>query len=231
MDSIEKISRHCEEVLNLSSAELSDEYYYQSLPLCVIDAVYSIGVRYSSTKQTVIRYCDYFNLKEIRDDKSAIPVQDEQQPISQFIEKMSNLGIERFTYEVFKNRQRTSTTNGILKSQAVYKFANALREQGVDYFQDVSKLTDNTEFESKIRDIPGQRSGISLKYFYMLAGFDNFIKPDRMVVRFLEETLEKKIEINQAQELLIKVTESLKNKYININPRLLDHEIWKYETR
>ena len=34
-------------VLSLEHARLGEEYFYQSLPLCVIDAVFSIGVRYS----------------------------------------------------------------------------------------------------------------------------------------------------------------------------------------
>jgi len=48
---------YCEEVLNLKNARLSDSYYYSSLPLCILDAVYSIGVRYTSTKNAVLRYC------------------------------------------------------------------------------------------------------------------------------------------------------------------------------
>jgi hypothetical protein len=29
--------------LKLSNARLGDEYYYSSLPLCVVDAIFSIG--------------------------------------------------------------------------------------------------------------------------------------------------------------------------------------------
>ncbi|MGP7818521.1 hypothetical protein [Niallia sp. 01092] len=39
-----KISKFCEEVLELENATLPDEYYYTSVPLCVIDSVFSIGV-------------------------------------------------------------------------------------------------------------------------------------------------------------------------------------------
>ena len=45
---------------DLSSADLTlpDEYRYASLPLCVIDAVYSIGVTYEVTRRTVTRWCE-----------------------------------------------------------------------------------------------------------------------------------------------------------------------------
>jgi hypothetical protein len=49
------IAEYARKVLPLSSAKLSEEYFYQSLPLCIIDAVFSIGVKYDSTREVVIR--------------------------------------------------------------------------------------------------------------------------------------------------------------------------------
>ncbi len=68
-EEIKKLSEYCDRVLDLKNARLGDEYFYQSLPLCIIDAVFSIGVKYEGTRRTVIRYCDYFNLQRIREDK------------------------------------------------------------------------------------------------------------------------------------------------------------------
>jgi hypothetical protein len=42
----EKVALHCQSVLNFKKANLSTEYSYNNLSLCVIDAVWSIGVRY-----------------------------------------------------------------------------------------------------------------------------------------------------------------------------------------
>jgi len=42
----------------LESARLDDEYEYASVPLYVIDAVFSIGVRYEAARQTVVKFCD-----------------------------------------------------------------------------------------------------------------------------------------------------------------------------
>jgi hypothetical protein len=41
--------------INLHELELSEAFYYSSLPQCVIDAVYSISARYSATTKSLIR--------------------------------------------------------------------------------------------------------------------------------------------------------------------------------
>ena len=227
MSDIKIIASYCEENLNLDDLELSEGYYYQSLPLCVIDAVFSIGVKYESTRNTVIKYCDYFNLKRIRDTKESFPKKEEQESISDFINKLIYLGTKVFSEEVFKNKQRTSATNGILKAEAVLHFANLLKDFELEYLQDVHKIMYNDEFENKIKLIPGQKSGISLNYFFMLCGSNEFIKPDRMVLRFLEGILKRKVGIEEAQIILKSVSENLKEKYSDITPRKLDHTIWK----
>lgn len=63
----------------------------------------------------------------------------------------------------------------------------------------------------------------------MLIGSNELVKPDRMILRFLKRCIGKEVRIEEAQLLLSNASELLKNKYENMNPRLLDHEIWKYE--
>lgn len=226
---IGKIVKHCQKVLNLSNARLSDEYFYQSLPLCVIDAVYSIGARYEATRQVVTRYCNYFKLQRIRHNKRHIPPRDTQESIEEFLEKMNNLGIEKFTNDIFANKQRTSTRSGILKSEAVLKFTRVLKGCSVNYLQDVPKIISDTNFEREIKSIPGQGSGISLRYFFMLSGSNDFIKPDRMISRFLENILGRHVNPQEAQSLLLQASNILKFKYPNLTSRLLDHTIWNYQ--
>ncbi|MTI65483.1 MAG: hypothetical protein FH753_02670 [Firmicutes bacterium] len=227
LNNIESIIKRVESVIDLSSAKLSEEYFYQSLPLCIIDSVFSIGVTYTSTRNTVLRYCKYFDLKVYR-EYYELPTIEKQESISQLIQKMKKIGTKRFAWEIFKNRQRTSSRNGILKSEAVLKFAEVLNSYEVEYFQDINKIINSSEFEERIKKIPGQKSGISLKYFFMLIGSNDLIKPDRMVLGFLKNCMGKEVKLEEAQILLSEASELLKDKYENMNPRLLDHEIWKY---
>lgn len=48
-----KLADACERIFSLNTVELSEAYYYDSLPLCIIDAVFSIGVRYIGVQNTV----------------------------------------------------------------------------------------------------------------------------------------------------------------------------------
>jgi len=231
MDSrdVKRIVKYCDQVLDLNNARLSDEYFYQSLSLCVIDAVYSTGVRYEAVRQVVHKYCAYFSLRRVRENRSSIPPKETQESTADFLRKMHDSGIEKFTREIFCNKQRTSTRNGILKSEAVFKFAMILKKYDINYLQDVSKIISDASFEREVKSIPGQRTGTSLRYFFMLSGNDDLVKPDRMILRFLECALQRPINPNEALSLLVEATRELKCKYSHLVPRLLDHEIWKYQ--
>jgi hypothetical protein len=169
------LANFCSENLRLDGARLANEYFYQSLPMCVIDAVYSIGVRYEGVQNVVKRYCDYFGLREFRQSRDCLPPTSDQQPLTVQIESMNKLGIEKFTQDVFQNRQRTSSRGGILKSEAVFHFSTVLHEHGIRFLQDVPAMVMNARLGSKLRQIAGQGSGISIRYFFMLAGSESLI--------------------------------------------------------
>lgn len=222
------LAHYCERVLDLAKEALPPEYHYQSLPLCVIDAVFSIGVRYESTRNVVKRYADYFGLPLFSDNRQELISMNDQESISDFVEKMEKHGIEFFTTEIFCNRQRTSSRNGILKTEAVYRFAQTLKAFRVNYLQDVPKVLTDASFEESIRTIPGQSSGTSLTYFFMLSGSENLIKPDRMVLRFINEAIGIAVNLTQAQGLIRDACSILQTQHPCLTPRLLDYLIWEH---
>lgn len=223
------IAAHAEKVLPLAAAQLGDEYFYQSLPLCVIDAVYSIGVRYEGVRNTINRYCAHFNVKRTRTPRNILPHRHEQESVSNFCERSEKYGPCAMAVEIFRNRQRTSPRNGILKAEGAYLFATVLRKHGIEHLQDIETALHSHELEKAILAIPGQTSGISLQYFFMLSGSDDLIKPDRMILAFLKGILGKPVSPSEAQQLLTASTAQLRDTYPYLTPRLLDHEIWKYQ--
>ena len=168
----------------LKPLPLPKEFFYASLPLCVIDAVFSIGVTYTSTRNTVIRFAE-------RQGWALGPVRDRargEKTLSDLLACFSGLSPEAAADQLFGNRQRTSTQSGILKAEAVQRFALALQEVGIEDFADLTEER-LVAAESSVRQIPGQKSGISFDYFRMLAGDDDRIKPDRMVQRVIAEAI------------------------------------------
>lgn len=222
------IANYARDVLPLATASLGEEYFYQSLPLCVIDAVFSIGIRYSGVKRVVARYCKYTNQKRIRRKDQISPIED-QEAISVFCDRFKKVSPEEMADLFYQSRQRTSTRSGILKADAVYRFALCLHAYHVDYFQDLRRVLDDRHFEADIKRIPGQASGISLQYFWMLAGSDKLIKPDRMVLRFLEKALGRQVSVEEAVLCLKAACRQLIGDYPKLTPRLLDHEVWKFQ--
>lgn len=230
MSEVELIAARANSVLALAHAKLTDDYYYNSLPLCVIDAVYSIGIRYDIVRRIVSDYCDYVKLLKVRPSRQFLPPVVEQQSVSQLLKMYAAKGDEAMATEVFRSRHRTSTRSGVLKATAVRQFALALQLHDIEHLQDVPKAMMNKALEADVRKIPGQSSGISLQYFWMLAGSDDLIKPDRMIIRFLEATLRRdRIQLAEAQVLLAAACDKLRPQYPNLTPRLLDYEIWKYQ--
>jgi hypothetical protein len=116
-----------------------------------------------------------------------------------------------------------------LKSEAVLRFSQVLQSFGVEYLQDVGKIIGDPAFEQQIQNVPGQASGISLRYFYMLVGTDSFIKPDRMIVRFIQTAINKTFSVQQSHDSIVGACKLLAVKQPNLTPRLLDNLIWRYQ--
>ena len=224
---ITKIADYTKNNIDIGNYKLDPEFYYQSLPFCVIDSIYSIGVRYETVKKTVNNFCEYNNLKVFREDIASIPEKNSQYSVSDFINIFGKTDFDELATSVFKNKQRTSSVSGILKAEAVMHFLRELSNEGINYFQDLENISPN--FESKIKEIKGQKSGISLQYFYMLAGNDKLIKPDRMVIRYIESIVKQQIPQKYCQIILEKISLKLEVSGINISPRALDNAIWNYQ--
>lgn len=212
----------------LANQTLSSEYYYNSLTLCVIDAIFSIGVKYESVKNVIDRYCQYFGIQKLRQNVNIYPSTQSQEKITDLIDRYEKLGEEFMRKHVYCNNQRTSTTNGFTKAQAVLEFCRVLNSYNVEYFQDLQNIVNNPDFDEEIKKIPGQKSGISLSYFFMLAGDDQLIKPDRMIIRFLIETTGIEYTPHDAALIIKKLCQHLSSHYPSMTPRLLDHVIWNY---
>ena len=199
---------------------MCDSDYYS-----IIDAVFSIGVKYTSTQNVVKNYCTYYGLREYNTKQDN---DGDTHTISQLVEHIESMGIEKSADVVFRNHQRTSSRNGILKTDAVLRFARILQKYGVETLADITAKGIPYKAEEEILRIPGQRSGLSLRYFYMLSGDDSQAKPDRHVLRFLKEHTGCDYTIQQAQDVLGNTVELLKGKYPHLTVRLLDYSIWDY---
>ncbi|MBB6055371.1 hypothetical protein [Tolumonas osonensis] len=218
------VAKHFESSIDVGRYTLTEEYDYSCIPLCVIDSVFSIGIRYTNVINIVGRVCKKMNItkaynKEMQSSATT----------SWFIEQIEGKTPEELADSLFESRHRTSPNNGILKADATVRFMRVLKQFGVEHLEDVHKVGDSAAFERAIKAIPGQTSGICLKYFLMLAGDNELIKPDRMIIRFLESALNRPVNLNEAVTLVRQACDELKKKYDFMTPKILDNLIWQYQ--
>ena len=232
MTSVPPVARLADyiEQTELNVPKLAAEYRYASLPLCVVDAVFSIGVRYTSTQKVVSNLCEFAGWTRFatsREDRGA-----GEYGISDLNLMFDEFGVEGMVERAFQNRQRTSSRSGILKAEAVLLFCRALIEAGINDFPDIH--AERREYaEAIILGLPGQSSGIAFDYFMMLAGDDNLIKPDRMVQRYVGHALDLDSvpQPRQAAILVRLAAKELHNRGQLWTPLSLDHAIWKHQSR
>ena len=219
---------HISKNIDITNLKMSKEAYYNSIVFCIIDAIYSINAKYASTKNTVMRYCQGNKLERYR-KYGSLPVGIENEhTINDFKDFVCGECYEGLANSVFNNRQRTSTRSGILKAQAVCEFAEILHYNEINCFSDIPKMYGNPQIGEQVKGITGQASGLSLSYFYMLTGSDDFIKADRHILNFIYEATGQRVSKQQAEILFAECVERLKDRNPDINCRSLDHAVWRY---
>ncbi|MDP7701392.1 hypothetical protein [Mycobacterium sp. TY815] len=162
------------------------ELRWVSLSLCIVDAVWSIGANYDTVVVPMVRerVAQALGVESPTALAAGFRAKD---PTS--LQKLKELGLDRLTE--LTNRQRTSTRSGILKSEAVLEHCRIFRHHEIETLeQAIALMEDDSRFaqvDKALRAIPGEgRYGIRRNYLWMVLGNDDLIKPDRMVLRWLE---------------------------------------------
>ena len=216
--------------LPLANAKLSKAYYYQSLPFCIIDSIFSLGVKYSQVEKVVRNFSAYSQWSLFREFGSDFPPQTNQKYVSDLLDFYSTTNspeIDLFDNRCFANP--SSKNGGVLKASLVGQFAAVLKGEGIETFQDLRAFANQEVVDEKLSCLPALKSKVAIRYFRMLAGDDEQVKPDRMVLRFIAEATGKNVTPDVAALLIQESCNILKSTFPALSPRLLDHEIWKYQ--
>lgn len=194
---------------------------YASCALAIIDAVWSIGVRYQGVQNVVERY------RRLRLGQGADAERDTPLDLVRLIDAVG--GPEAFA-DAVRNRQRTSSRSGILKAEAVYREAQILVDDGIETPGDLRGAPSERleRVGGRWRSVTGQGSGISLDYFLMLNGLPG-VKADRWIRRFVAKALELPNELAVSVERAGVVTRAVAER-LGVDERVLDYRIWRHES-
>src|SRR5271165_1663232 len=170
-EDLDLLMRHIGATIDLTKAAQGPPSYWVSLPLCVIDAVWSIQAKYETQVVPLIRRFCRSNTPKWEEETASKPLNDIGPTLREFCDVLEARLKNGYTYEtLFDNCQRTSSRSGILKAEAVHRFAKALLASGINKFSDARDHGKVDQAEKKVKEIPGQGSGITFTYFLMQAG-------------------------------------------------------------
>ena len=201
---------------------------WTSLTYCVLDAVWSIGARYDSVVVPLVG-----RVAAARGDSEPSVVPERLGKSDPFpLDELLATYPDPDALVAITNRQRTSTRGGILKADAALRYAGVLRDHGVTQRADVSALAGDVERSDQVdralARVPGD--GVRRGYLWMLAGSDDIVKPDRMVLRFLARH-GCPATPSEARVVLAKLADDLSEPCRPVTPWMVDHAIWKAQRR
>jgi len=145
---------------DLSIPMPAGEYEYSALPLCVTDAVFSLGVRYESTERTVRELCERYGWEMSR---AAASVELTIGDFLKILQPYENRW-EEMARDVFRNHQRTSSKSGILKCEAVYKVGTIFQRfcaETIALFRHMLDSGLHDDLRRAFTAVRGQGSGLS----------------------------------------------------------------------
>ena len=160
----------------------SPEGYRSSLALCVMDSIWSLGIRYQTVEKVLDRYLKVRGFAGLEEVQSCLD--GPRALLDWCLALESPQGHSEAFAAAVQNWNRTSSTNGVLKAEAVLQACRLLDSMRIDSTQDLLAQSDVVEPRWR-SEVKGQASGISWRYLLMLAG-QSGVKPDRMVRRFMQ---------------------------------------------
>ncbi|XAS73387.1 hypothetical protein VUN82_05970 [Micrococcaceae bacterium Sec5.1] len=219
-----KLTEVCRTIFEDESTWIEADGYPDSLALCIIDSIFSTGAHYSSVVNVVTAY------RAMRRAQGGDPNTD---GVQELLTSFEAVGGSSGWAEAVNNRKPAHTRAGApLKAEVVYRAALALASLEGGAVEAAANV--RTEFHGdpdlkRIKKawlrLPSQSSGVTFNYLLILVGLQS-VKPDRMVIRFIEEHADldgRQITPKEAAGLIAHVAELYPTQ-----ARKLDHVIWRH---
>lgn len=209
---------YCYNNLNLTEGMT---YNYKSLPICIVDCVYSLRAKYYAVTVPIVkRYADVY----LNGDMNSA-----EDTLSSFIQHVEDIGLQGFADKVVKNHQKLG--GHIPKEEVCYKLAQYLKYLHIETIEDFQNFEAQELLEIVIRAVKGLGDA-GTNYLFMLAGDANRCKPDVHIHHCIKDACGNDISNEECQELFADAVAILREQYPNLTVRNLDGIIWrKYQAQ
>ena len=215
-----QVAQACVELIGLPD-RYAAPLGYDGLALAIIDAIWSMGVRYQGVANVLDEYRGWTS--------ATFGCSAALRTSNELLDDIAHVGGPAgFATDVVHNLQRTSTRGGVLKSAAVAGACAALVESEVLTADNLRKRAFDDVLRKRWLAVHGQGSGISWRYALMNVKVED-LKPDRMICRFVAQSLHRRsVSPENAHDEVLAAYELLLPDNPRLTLRALDHEIWEF---
>ncbi len=191
-------------------------YCYQSLPVCVVDCVYSLRARYNSVTVPIVeRYAN----KYMNGDKTSA----DDDSLTGFIDHLTVPGLKSFADNIARNHQ---ILGRVPKEEVCLNIAEVLQGLGIETFKDFQDYPSREKLAETIKTVKGMGNA-GVNYLFMLTGDDNKSKPDVHIHHCMEESCGEDVSDKECQQIIKETVDILKEEFPNLTVRKLDGVIWR----
>lgn len=210
-----QFAAYCERNFDLEGEE---DYNYRSLPVCIIDCVYSLRTHYCVAELVVDRYAEaYMN------GNSSNP----SDTITMFLQRIDeNGGPQKFAANVLKNNQKLGGKAAIPKEDVCFQLAQYLKYLHIDTLEDFRNFESQELLEIVVRSVKGMGDA-GVNYLFMLAGDPCRCKPDVHIHQCIKDACGCDLSNEECQELFTDAVFYLSEKHPKLTVRCLDGIIWR----
>lgn len=198
---------------------------YADISLALVDAVYSIQMRYQAVRRVVAAYAK-------ASDTPDQPLAARDSPgwrergLGHLLDMSSGLAGTALADRLFAGSR--SKTRGRLKADVCVDVAGRLVDAGVSVADDLQETIADPAVRSAWTGADGL-AWVTWRYFCSLNGIDGF-KPDVMLVRFVSKSLGRPVSASETEQLLVQALEPLRQDHPGLTARMLDHTLWRFES-
>lgn len=196
----------------------TENYNYPSLPICLIDCVYSLRAKYVVVTSPIVeRYKEFVKQQGL---------DLENDTISKFLENIECTGgIQKFGHEILKSQSKLGGSAKIPKEQVVYKIAEYLRTLKVETMQDFQNFENQELLSVVLFGVRGFKTA-GVNYLFMLCGDSDRCKPDTHVHHAIKDACNQDVSDEECQEVFADAVTILRKNYPTLTVRQLDGIIW-----
>jgi hypothetical protein len=205
--------------------EFVDPPGYAHISLALVDAVYSIQLRYSAVRRVVAAYCQASGTPN-----QPLAARSEPELRERGLDHLLDLAGASSGPELADRLfgGSRSQTHGRLKADVCVEVARRLRAAGVADSDDLRQRAFDADVKQAWTGVHGL-GWVTWQYFCALNGIDE-LKPDTMLMRFVTKTLGRRVDAVETNDLLSRVWKALLPSHPGLTKRALDHAIWRFES-